>query len=279
MLRQNISHRWSTFLTVTTTISGMLVIIIGALLKVNPQQYQAWPTLQTTVVQLDDAAWWLIPSFAIIAGLSQAAKKKIGSINTWTTVHYLLEEYKDALFEKHATAREDPAHYHRVTLFKYVRWRWAFARWPWTGWMVPVARTGHTTHSWRIPRFRAPRSDPDSAEGVAGQTWVRNKTVPVFGLPAIEPATSDDQKETFCSRAFVSRRWLERRLRRKNPSAMPRSLLGIPVEVGGDPWGALVVDSRSESDISDKKARNTPRYKTLTEVLSKLLQPPTLHPK
>lgn len=258
----------------------MLVIVIGALLKVSPNDYHDWPTLQSAIIRSDDWAWGSIPAFALAAALAQAIKKKIGSSNTWNTVHYLLDQHRDALFEKHATAKEDPEHYHRVTLFKRVPWRWAFVRWPWTGWMVPVARSGHTTHSWRIPRFRAPRNYPDKAEGVAGQTWARNKTVPVPGLPEINQESSDKDKETYCQRAFVSPRWLEKRLKRKDPQAMPRSLLGIPMEVvAGDPWGALVVDSRSDNDISDKKARNTPRYKTLTKVLSKLLQPPTVHPK
>jgi len=122
-------------------------------------------------------------------------------------------------------------------------------------------------------------NDPDNAEGVAGQTFVRRRTIPVSQLPEINAESSEKDLETYCRRAFVPYEWVKKRLNNKTPRAMPRSLLGIPVEVGGDPWGALVVDSRSEGEISRKSALNTARFKTLTNVLSKLLQSPKAHRK
>jgi hypothetical protein len=279
MLRRNASSKWSLILNATGAISSFLVIVIGALLKLNPAEYGNSPTFQSGLLLSQSWAWLSIPVFAVSAALSQTIRSRIGSTNTWITVSYLLNQYRDALFEKHATAQDDPEYFHRITLFKYVGWRWAFAMWPWTGWMVPVARTGHVTHNWRIPRFRAPVSDPDKAEGVAGQTYVRNRMIPVAVLPEINAQTQDNELETYCRRAFVSDGWLKRRVHRKNPKAMPRSLLGIPLEVGGAPWGALVVDSRSPDEISSKRALKNDRYKTMTEVLSKLLQSPKQHRK
>ncbi len=272
MLRQNVSSRWSFVLNATGAISSFLVIVIGALLKLNPTEYPNSPTFQNGLLLSQNWAWLSIPVLAVAAALSQTIRSRIGSNSTWITVNYLLNEYRDALFEKHPTAKDDPEYFHRVTLFKYVGWRWAFALWPWTGWMVPVARTGHVTQSRRIPRFRAPIDDPDNAEGVAGQTFVRRRTIPMPQLPEINAGSSDKDLETYCRRAFVPYGWVAKRVNRKTPRAMPRSLLGIPLEVGGEPWGALVVDSRSESEISRNSALNTIRFKTLMDVLSKLLQ-------
>lgn len=279
MLRQNVSSKLSTALNVVGAFTSFLVIFIGATLKLDPAKFPASDAIKNALQFSQDWAWLTIPILAGIAALSQTIKARIGSTNTWVTVNYLLKEYRDALFEKHPTAKDDPEYYHRVTLFKYVGWRWAFARWPWTGWMVPVARTGHVTHTWRIPRFRAPKDDPDNAEGVAGQSFVRNKMIPMPNLPEVNSATVDQNLEPYCNRAFVTTKWALKRVTGKHPRALPRSLLGIPLEVGGEPWGVLVVDSRSENEISQKSVFKNVKFKTLTDVLSKLLQSPKAHRK
>lgn len=277
MLRRNVTAKLSFVLNVLGAVSSVLVIAIGATLKLTPADFS--PTLNSSLQFSQHWAWILIPSCAGIAALCQAIRTKIGSTDTWATVNYILKEYRDTLFEKHPTAKNDPEYYHRVTLFKHVGFRWAFAKWPWTGWMVPVARTGHVTHTWRIPRFRAPKDDPDSAEGVAGQSFVRNKMIPVPTLPEITPATPDADLKHYCDRAFVAMEWARNRVNGGHPRPLPRSLLGIPIEVGGEPWGVLVVDSRSDSQISEKSVFKNPKIKTLTDVLSKLLQSPKAHRK
>jgi hypothetical protein len=270
LLRHNVTSKLSSIFNVVGAVSSVLIITIGATLKLNPTEFS--PALNDTLQFSQHWAWLIIPVLAGLTALSQGIRRRIGSTSTWNTVNYLLREYRDALFEKHPTAKDDPEYYHRITLFKYVGWRWAFARWPWTGWMVPVARTGHVTHTWRIPRFRAPKDDPDKAEGVAGQSFVRNKMIPVYGLPEIT-AVESLNLEHYCNRAFVPNRWATKRISGRHPRPLPRSLLGIPLEVGGEPWGALVVDSRSENEISQKSVFKNAKFKTLTDVLSKLLQP------
>jgi hypothetical protein len=279
LLRQNVSSKLSSVLNVVGAFSSFLVIFIGATLKLDPAKHVPSETAKGVLGFSQDWAWLSIPVFAILAAISQTTRARIGSTSTWATVNYLLEEYRNALFDKHPTAKDDPEYYHRVTLFKYVGWRWALALWPWNGWMVPVARTGHVTKSRRIPRFRVSMHDPDKAQGVAGQTFVRNKMIPVFGLPEITPTSGDADLEKYSNKAFVSIEWLRKRQNGRNFRPLSQSLLGIPVEVGGEPWGVLVVDSRSDMEISRKSALKTAKFQTLTDVLGKLLQSPKAHRK
>jgi hypothetical protein len=269
MLRQDVSLKLGTILNVVSIVSSFFVALIGGFLKVEPKEYEGWQFIQTILTRTQKSAWWTIPTLTIVAALAQFIKSRIGSSSKWRTVQYLLDQYKDAIFEKHATAKDDPEHFHRVTLFKHVKWRWGVCRWPWTEWMVPVARSGHTTHSRHIRRFRAPANYPDEAEGVAGQVWVQKKAIPVYNLPILSLNTSPQDLETYARRVFLSVEWLEKR--KDRPSA--RSLLGIPLEVKGQVWGALVVDSRSPNDISSKKVLNSPLFRNLSGFLAKLLEP------
>jgi hypothetical protein len=239
--------------------------VLGGLLKLKPEEYVDW---QPYLSRVHKSAYWTIPALAIIASIAQILKSKIGSAITWRTIQYLLNQYKEAIFEGRDTIKDDPEHYHRITLYKHVSWRWAFCRSPWTGWMVPVARSGHTTHSWRIPRFRAPADDPDSAEGVAGQTWAQKRAVPVHNLPEITGMSLFRDIESYARNGFVSIAFIENRRGKNNA----RSLLGIPIEVKNQVWGALVIDSRSPEEISSKKAWKAQPFKTLTGTLSKLLE-------
>lgn len=270
MLRQNVSSKLGTILNVVSVVSSFFVGLIGGLLKLEPKEYEAWPSFLTILTRTQKSAWLVIPLLTIVAALSQIIKSRIGSSSKWQTVQYILDQYKDAIFEKHETAKDDPEHFHRVTLFKHVKWRWWFCKWPWTEWMVPVARSGHTTHSRHIRRFRAPANYPDDAEGIAGQVWVRKKAIPVYNLPDLSQSAPHQDLETYARRAFVPISWLENR-KDKPPNA--RSLLGIPLEVKGKVWGALVVDSRSPSDISSKKVLNSSLFRNLSGFLGKLLDP------
>ncbi|HEX8398809.1 MAG TPA: GAF domain-containing protein [Pyrinomonadaceae bacterium] len=212
-------------------------------------------------------AFLIIPVLTIAVGIASYFKTHFGNNNTWNTVTYLLEKYKKAIFENRAEIKTDPEHYHRITLYKFVGWRWAFCLYPWTGWMVPVARTGHTTHSLKIPCFRVSKSDPDNAEGVAGQTFAQRKIVPVDNLPELKEGCAENDIEDYAERGFVTRGWITKR-----KTCVIRSLIGIPIEVKNKPWGALVIDSRSPMAITSQDVLTTSQFTTLAEVLGKLLE-------
>ena len=64
-------------------------------------------------------------------------------------------------------------------------------RWPGSGWLVPVARSGYSTKNTRT-RFLCP-DDTDSAQGVAGRAWA--------GLAAVEATQLPDVTDPNCSEA------------------------------------------------------------------------------
>lgn len=270
MLRLSLASRLSKWLSGLTLFFASLAALVGGLLKLDPKEYEGVPTFKAALSFSHRWAWLSVPGLLIIAALLQHIKSEIGSRNTWRSIQFILDRYRDVMFDKHATAKDDPGHHHRVTLFKHVRWRWAFCKWPWTGWMIPVGRSGHATHGRDIPRFRAHPDHPEQAEGVAGQAFVRNKTVAVSNLPLLNKATALTEREQYARRGFVTQEWIQKnRLNKENA----RSLLGIPVEVKNKPWGALVIDSRSPDEINrNKRMLNSPSHKTLTEVLGKLLE-------
>lgn len=171
------------------------------------------------------ASWWVIPDRA----LSDATDA-------------ILDEFREALF---GDIDDDDAN-HRITLFKQVRLQptirsatgWC---WPGGGWLVPVARSGHGTKNTRI-RFRSP-DDPTEAEGIAGKAWARPMVL-VSGLPDLTDSSCSDSLESYAEATSIPVTWVQKRVRKGKPT--PRSLMGFRVEdKQGDPWGVLVIDSRS----------------------------------
>ena len=186
-------------------------------------------------------------------------------------MQYLLDQYREEMFGKDEETKEEPEHFHRVTLYKY-GWHWALVMWPWSGWVVPVARSGSTTKT-KIPCFRASRNEPDKAEGVAGQTWVRNRRVPVFNLPNLNiESPSEPDIEEYAKQTFVSEKWMYNRIQKHKKGPQARSLLGIPLETKGKSWGVLVVDSRSQESIGLKKVSKSYSSQAYYSVLSRLLE-------
>ena len=231
------------------------------------------PIVLAVVTFSHQSSWWIIPISMIIALVAQYARSHIGSPETWVLVQYILDQYRDEMFGKDNETKEDPQHFHRVTLYKATRWRWALVRWPGSEWVVPVARSGSTTKT-KIPCFRASRNDPNAAEGVAGQTWARvSRLVPAFELPDLNmehPNQADI--ETYARKTFVSNEWVRRQIRKQKRGPQARALLGIPVEAKGNSWGVLVVDSRSSQPIQLKKVFKSPSFQAHSGVLSRLLE-------
>ncbi len=136
--------------------------------------------------------------------------------------------------------------------------------------MIPVARSGHKTRS-RIAKFRASSDAPGNAEGIAGQAWANECPVQIYGLPDINTdIVAETDMDDYASQGWVSKKWVEKRREKKKPHAL--SLLGIPVEVKNKPWGALVVDSRNSDEILSETALKKQKYKSLVNILSKLLE-------
>lgn len=126
---------------------------------------------------------------------------------------------------------------------------------------MPVERSGHTTRKSRTA-FLAP-DDADRAEGIAGQTWARNRILVVNELPDINKSPPQGVLEDYARRTFVATEWLQGTRRHA------RSFCGIPVEVKGRPWGVIILDSRNPNVIDDDANRF---YRLVGGFLGKLLE-------
>jgi hypothetical protein len=146
-------------------IAGTALATIGASAKADPTQ---WHLATGVLTWAQQSAWISIPLLTAGLALMQVVRSMIGPPWVWDTVHYLLDKFQEHVFE----GQSGPLHHHRVTLFKYTRRRLWFCRWPWSGWLVPVERSGHTTRRSHTV-FLTP-DDADQAEGIAGQTGHKN---------------------------------------------------------------------------------------------------------
>jgi hypothetical protein len=228
------------------------------------------------------SSFWLLMGLTISVGIAKGLCKYYGPPWIWGAVRRLLSRYRDEAFKNIAG---DPVHFHRVTLFKRRRWFWGvwplssrmwwrsslwpWGPWrgPWSGWMVPLARSGQTTQKTDTV-FLAP-DDADNSEGMPGSIWQIQDTVTIK-LPAIMLGSSDEEIQEYSRVARVSVKWIRRRL--KAGKSLPLSLCGIPVEVNHTFWGVLVLDSR-RADTIDYRGRALPAYNRLIAVaLDELLQ-------
>jgi len=182
----------------------------------------------------------------------------------WDHVELLLNQFRDCVFEQHFS---DPVHHHRVTLFKHHSfwWHWE-SKWggtPWTGWLVTVERSGHTTKN-NITAFKVPDKDADNIEGVAGATWARKASVLVEELPDLSGTKGKKNVADYSKKAYISKDWVQ------SHQCPARSLYGVPIEVNGKLWGVIVIDSRSEKlpnrDLAEKF------HKMFGKTLSKTLE-------
>lgn len=216
------------------------------------------PLLGSLVSWSQPQTWWLSPSLLGLGALISAAQRGIGDPSKWRVVHHVLEEFQEHIFGD----ENGELHEHRVTLFKHVRWRMSLRGAPWTGWLVPVERSGNTTHH-SVTYFKAP-DEADKLEGVAGIAWNSRKAVEVELLPDLNAIGCTE--EHFQDYAKRTRSNLEKAKAKKFRA---RSYYAIPVEVKGERWGALVIDSRS-STLKKKKIRDQQHF--VLSFLSKTLE-------
>lgn len=269
MLRDALSEKVNLYLGCVKYISAFIVLFMSAVLKAPILKI---PYIPFFISLCQHNAWWIIILFTFVGGMAQYFSNRIGSPGNWQIVQYLLDLYREEIFNKDENTKEDAEHFHRVTLFKHFSWRWALVRWPWSGWVVPVARSGSTTRT-KIQCFHASKERPDDAEGVAGQTWVRNRPVLVSALPdlSIENPQNTDIQE-YAKRAYVTEEWIRNRMRTNRRGLQCRSLFGVCIEAKGVPWGVLVIDSRNPEPSRLKTASRNSKLEICKNVLNRLLE-------
>jgi hypothetical protein len=210
-------------------------------LKANPDEIRKWWTLGADVVATcQHYAWIAIPLFIGTHSIGKVLYHRIGSSKKWQSAQSLLDEFQRHIFEKE---KDSALHHHRVTLYKYCGWLPCWEKWPWTGWLKPVLRSGYTTQKSKV-RFRAP-DKADLVEGIAGQTWARNEILIIDDLPDVDGHDVDDIVREYARKTWMPDKWLSDW--KKKPQA--RSFCGIPVEVNRKIWGVIVIDSRAPKSI------------------------------
>jgi hypothetical protein len=203
--------------------------------------------------------WLFVPGAIFLAALLRLAMRWIGDPKKWGVVHDVLDQFRDEVFK---TPNDDVAHEHRVTLFKKKDFHVCRRDWWWKGWLVPVERSGHTSQRTDV-YFLAP-DNAEHAEGVAGKTWARKgKPIYVKDLPDLSSNPTEADFVEYSRRSFMS---LEE-VRRRVPRA--RSLYGFAVEVAGQKWGVIVVDSRLPS-MKEREIKK--HYKMVARFLGKTLE-------
>ena len=173
----------------------------------------------------------------------------LGPPQTWKIARSHLDRFQQHVFQDEGGLLQE----HRVTLFKWVKWKlwmwpwrgrywpWgSWGTWPWSGWLVPVVRSRHTTQK-SSTVFLAP-DDASLAEGVAGRAWGTGEVVVVNDLPDLSKQGTDGQIRTYADSTWVTTEWVRTRVRRGRHCA--RSLCGFTIEVKGTPWGVIVLDSK-----------------------------------
>lgn len=204
-------------------------ILIGALNKA-PIDSATWLSPVLREVLHRAATGWLVPAALIVTPLVAWLRRKADK-SRLDAVHDLLDTIRDHVF-KHG--RFDHEQHRRVTLFKYKGF--CFRRWPWNqGWLVPLERSGKLTRR-TTAIFRAP-DDGEKCEGVAGKAWSGRDFTYVHGLPDLRCQPTDQDFAEYAEKSFID----VATLKKKPPQA--RSLCGTVLEVSGQPWGVLVIDS------------------------------------
>lgn len=167
-----------------------------------------------------------------------------------------------------------------MTLFKRKSFAWKIRRpgsrkywpygagyFPWSGWLMPVLRSGHTAQT-SSSAFLAPSGElSHKVKGVVGRAWASKNIIVVDNLSKIHQDSAPKTKETYARKTFCEIDWVERCLGRNRQP--PRSIGAIPIEVHGEIWGALVLDSKAPHGVTDEKIAN---FKLTAGMIGQLLE-------
>lgn len=267
MLQLDLAKKFRRWLRTLVTATALATAVIGGVSKTTVP-VGSGQVIKSVFDFCHNVAWWTIPVLMIVGGILAWLDSRVGSTSTWRLVQYILDEQRDHFFRDKI---DDAAHHHRVTLFKVKRGKDWF-RHPIMpgGWLVAVARCGEFTRS-NIPKFWVPYGDPDNAQGLGGLAWARRNPVTVDGLPDLNSGRYTEQDlEDYATRGRVSIEWINRRMKAQKKFA--RSLLAVPIEIGGQIWGVLVADSTSPDPIGSNPALEDQKFRALTGALGKVLE-------
>lgn len=238
------------------------VVVFTAMVKAVPSSFG---NFEHIVTGIQNIAWIVAVVGPPMVGLLQVIRRKYGNPWAWEAIQKILDEFSGEVFGDSS----DPDDYHRVTLFKHRQWCWNWNPSKIKGWLIAVARSGHLTKE-KIRRFRAP-DDGEACEGVAGyawrvRTWVRvpeNETL----LPVLSAKSMETDIEAYAKMCHVKSESVKQLIGDGKP--MAQSFAALRVQLGGKPWGVLVLDSRNTGPIDLSRLN---RFKVYANLLTPLLE-------
>lgn len=241
--------------------SSAALIFLAAFLKWDPAKQPLPVWLLGPATWLLTHGLYVIFALTLTSGFSKLVRQRMTRPALREDVHWMLDQLQLLVFQAEHR-RGEPGHLHRVTLFR------AQTRPLRRGlWLVPFARSGHTTQK-TDTRFRID-DDPRKVEGIAGRAWMQGRrVVTVQGLPDLSsvqtPETQSAWIREYADKTFVSPEWIGKRVEQGKMAA--RSYTGIPVEVSGNLWGAIVIDS------INRQAKWNPEHQRTCMLFTKLLE-------
>lgn len=226
---------------------------IGWIIKGDPYLPFGWmkPVADLFFPLIKSNAWWLTLGSTLVIGASKVIRR-IVLPDPWfeQALASILNNGRLCLIDP-AVMQNSNIHHHRVTLYRYAEWSfrpkplggwiwfWGWGRGPASGWLIPVARSGHTTQKVKST-FLAP-DDADACEGVVGRAWACEGVIHNANLPLIDNNSSDADIRNYAKNTWVSESWVRSKMSQAKPLA--RSFVGYPIKVRGRRWGVVVVDS------------------------------------
>ena len=257
---------------------GPVTVGYGFVTKVQPATYKVWPAPAPAIVE-----WCQRNSFPIVLTIGGSAivvwlLRWRGNPWFWDKLQALLNRCQEVAYDRFKGHIKD---HHRVTLFRhqtwYLDWRhpfcpggqpwsWKDGRLPWSGWLVPVLRSGNTSQRTRAV-FLAPDAG-SKAEGIAGKAWASNSIAYVDKLKAPDRSSNDRKKKVYARRTNCSDAVVESYV--KDGRSLPSSIGANMVEVNGKPWGVLVFDSADPDGVTGEVMTNfTVAMLSISQLLEK----------
>ena len=201
---------------------------------------------------------WLL-LLGVFVGLCDWVMASVGSPKSRQGVEHCLNALQQRIFD---AVNDTPPDLHRVTLFRRARWVWPWSykwefkrngydgiRWPWSGWLVPVARSGHAPGKSKTILF-APDGG-DGGEGVAGYTWRCKNCIWIENLPTVRAGCATSVIQDYARATYSTQKWVKQRA--DKGVKLARSICGIPIEVDSKIWGVVIVDSQNTSLIAQEE--------------------------
>lgn len=196
----------------------------------------------------------------------------------WETLQSMVDKLQEIAFSE---LSNEPNDSHRVTLFKYKKWCWTRFGWsldnwisafkngwaPWSGWLVPVLRSGHTDKATKTV-FLAPGNGRD-AEGVAGMCWRSDSVIKSGQLPNIAKHSKDRIKRQYAKNSYMPF-WMVGKYA-DNGRSLALDIVSYPVlSVSTKRWGVIVFDSQQQNGI--KKEQIHTAYQAIIEPIGVLVE-------